>query len=163
MTCAPRPASWRQTSNPMPRLPPVTTTIGGCPFAMANQPEWLKTIMRCHRGAVQCLHVSSTILKLPKLLRCRDFPLSARCGSRRRIFLMPKADVVVRASCACLSQLVQLCFRLSRPVGHAHFSVHRDRGGEVPMGLFVIARAAVKFAETEVAVSDLRTHAAGLS
>src|SRR5262245_24766322 len=80
MTCAPRPASWRQTSNPMPRLPPVTTTIGGCPFAMANQPEWLKTIMRCHRGAVQCLHVSSTILKLPKLLRCRDFPLSANNG-----------------------------------------------------------------------------------
>src|SRR5215467_13157986 len=85
--------------------------------------------------------------------------LSARCGSRRRIFFMPKANVVVRASCACLSQLAQLCFRLLRPVGHAHFSVHRDRGGEVPMGLLVIVRAAVKFAETEVAVSGEWAHA----
>ena len=86
-----------------------------------------------------------------------------KCASRRRIILMPKADVVVRASCACLSQLAQLCFRLLRPVGHAHFSVHRHRGGEVFLGLLAIAPGAVKFAETEVAVSNMRTHAAGLS
>ena len=82
-----------------------------------------------------------------------------KCASRRRIILMPKADVVVRASCACLSQLAQLCFRLLRPVGDAHFSVHRHRGGEVPLGLLVIAREAVKFAKTEVAVGREWAHA----
>src|SRR5262245_41380696 len=69
--------------------------------------------------------------------------------------------------CRCrapwLTQLAQLRFRLLKPVGHAHFAVHRDRGGEVLLGLLAIAPAAVRFAEAEVAVSYLRTHAAGLS
>jgi hypothetical protein len=38
-----------------------------------------------------------------------------------------------------------------------------DRGGEVLLGLLEIAPAAVKFAETEVAMGDERAHAAGLS
>jgi hypothetical protein len=62
----------------------------------------------------------------------------------------------------CLTQLAQLRFRLLRPVGHAHFAVHRHRGGEVLLGLLAIAPAAVKFAEAEVAMGDTRTHAAGL-
>src|SRR5262245_17437726 len=61
-----------------------------------------------------------------------------------------------------LTQLAQLRFRLLKPVGHAHFAVHRDRVAEVLLGLLAIAPAAVKFAEAEVAVSYLRTHAAGL-
>jgi hypothetical protein len=36
-------------------------------------------------------------------------------------------------------------------------------GGEVLLGLLAIAHPEVKFAETEVTVSDLRTHTAGLS
>jgi hypothetical protein len=78
------------------------------------------------------------------------------------LFLMPKADVVVNARRApCLTQLTQLRFRLLKPVGHAHFAVHRHRGGEVLLGLLAIAPAAVKSAETQVTVSDERAHAAG--
>ena len=62
-----------------------------------------------------------------------------------------------------LTQLAQLRFRLLKPVGHTHFAVHRYRMAEVLLGLLAIAPAAVKFAEAEVAVSYLRTHAAGLS
>src|SRR5215831_373750 len=62
-----------------------------------------------------------------------------------------------------LTQLAHLCFRPFRPVGRAHFTVHRHRGGEVLLGLLAIAPAAVKLAETEVAVSDQRTHTAGFS
>jgi len=61
-----------------------------------------------------------------------------------------------------LTQPAQLCFPPLRPVGHPHLVVHLYSGGEVLLGLLAIAPAAVKCAETEVAVSDQRTHAAGL-
>ena len=57
-----------------------------------------------------------------------------------------------------LSELPHFRRGLLKPVGHGHFSVHRHRGGEVPLGLLVIARAAVKFAETEVAVGGEWAH-----
>jgi len=56
----------------------------------------------------------------------------------------------------------QLRFHLVRPVGHGLFKVHRHRGGEVFLSLLAIAPAGAKFAQTKVAVSNLRTHAAGL-
>jgi hypothetical protein len=62
-----------------------------------------------------------------------------------------------------LSELPRFNRGLLQPVGHAHFTVHRHRGGEVLLRLLAIAPPAVKFAETEVAVSDQRTHAAVLS
>src|SRR5215831_4250433 len=63
-------------------------------------------------------------------------------------------------SCTCLTQDAHLCFRLLRPVDHAHFAVHRYRGGEVLLSLPGIARAVMRLAETEVAVGNERTHAA---
>src|SRR5262245_53141245 len=61
-----------------------------------------------------------------------------------------------RARPHALTQLAQLPFRLLKPVGHAHFAVHRHCGGEVLLGLLAIAPAAVTFAEAEVPVSYLR-------
>jgi len=80
--------------------------------------------------------------------------------SATRIFALNlKAD-------ACplpLPKLAHFSRGLLQPIGHAHFAVHSRRDGEVFLGLFAIASPAVKLAETEVAVSDLWTHAAGLS
>jgi hypothetical protein len=67
-----------------------------------------------------------------------------------------------KASCASLTQLAQLCLRLLQPVGHAHFAVHRHRGGNVLLGLLAISPAAVNFAATHVAMGDKRAHAARL-
>jgi len=68
-----------------------------------------------------------------------------------------------RACPHALIQLAQLPFRLLKPVGHAHFAVHRHRGGEVVLCLLAMAPPAVKFGETEVAVGNERAYAAGLS
>jgi hypothetical protein len=76
----------------------------------------------------------------------------AESGSRR-----------ARRGAHALTQLAHLCLRLPRPVGHAHFAVHLYRGGEMLLRLLEIAIAAMQFAETEVAMGDKRTHAAGLS
>jgi len=67
--------------------------------------------------------------------------------------------VVVRE---LLSQLKQLHFCLLQPIRDAHFAVHRRRDGEVLLSLTGIAHAVMHLAETQVAVGDKRTHAAGL-
>jgi pimeloyl-ACP methyl ester carboxylesterase len=78
-------------------------------------------------------------------------------------FLMPKAEYrCTRRRAPCLTQLAQLRFRLLRPVGHAHFAIHRQRGGEVLLGLLAIAAAAMQFAEAQMAMGDKRTHVARL-
>ena len=104
-----------------------------------------------------------SLRKLTESLQRVRFLPCAKCRSRRHTLLMPKADVVAHGTmCPCLTQLAQLLFRLLQPVRHVHFAVHRHRGREVLLGLLAIAHAAVKFAETEVAVGDKRAHAAGL-
>src|SRR4029434_8051450 len=61
-----------------------------------------------------------------------------------------------------LSKLAQLRFRLLKPVGHAHFAIHRHRGGEVFLSLPAIARAATERAKATVAMGDERAHPARL-
>jgi hypothetical protein len=101
---------------------------------------------------------------LPESLRRRTLLPCAQVRKSPGTFLMPKADVIVHWRCApILTQLAQLRFRLVKPVGHAHFTVHRHRGGEVIMGLLAIAPAAMQFAVAQVAMGDKRSHAAGLS
>jgi hypothetical protein len=52
---------------------------------------------------------------------------------------------------------------LFQPVGYVNFAVHRRRDSETVMSLPTIARAAIQFAEAEVAQwVDERAHAAGL-
>jgi hypothetical protein len=46
-----------------------------------------------------------------------------------------------------LSKLAQLRFRLLKPVGHAHFAIHRHRCGEVFLSLPAIARVATERAK----------------
>src|SRR5215470_18177549 len=55
---------------------------------------------------------------------------------------------------------VFLCLRLLQPVRHIHCSIHRRRGGQVPLRLLALARASVELAEAEMAVGDEGAHAA---
>src|SRR5262249_5871153 len=50
-------------------------------------------------------------------------------------------------------------FRLLQPKRHAHVAVHRRRGGEMRLGVLVLARAPIELSEGEVAVGDQRAHA----
>src|SRR5262245_11199866 len=70
--------------------------------------------------------------------------------------------MVVRVVRKLLTQLTQLRFCTLQPIRDAHFAVHRRRDGEVLLSLTGIAHAVMHLAETQVAVSDKRTHAAGL-
>ena len=73
----------------------------------------------------------------------------------------PSGAVLLPA--AGLTQLIQLCFRPLQPIRHAHFTVHRHRGGEVLLGLSAIGPTKMEFAEPQAAVGNERAHAAGLS
>jgi hypothetical protein len=55
------------------------------------------------------------------------------------------------ASCALLTHLAQLRFRLLEPEGHAHFAIHRHRGSEALLSLPAISTETMQFAETQVA------------
>jgi hypothetical protein len=52
--------------------------------------------------------------------------------------------------------------RLRQPEPHVHLAVHRRGGGEVLLGLLVVARPPVQLAEAEVAVGDEGAHASRL-
>src|SRR5262245_10567874 len=73
--------------------------------------------------------------------------------SSAHFFGYPKADVVV------LIQLTQLRFHLSQPIRHVHFAVHRRCDGQVLLSLLLLPSAAMRLAETEVAVGDEWPHA----
>ena len=139
--------------------------------------KWSATVDQ-RRSVPRQLHlpIAAAIAAAPKMpTLCQEQPcwqllnptteckLATRLGTPNVPVTRTFALDLKRARAHALTQLAQLPFRLLKPVGHAHFAVHSHRGGEVLLGLLAIAPAAVKFAEAEVAVSYLRTHAAGLS
>jgi len=73
--------------------------------------------------------------------------------------LLPKADVSCTALRAALAQLAQLCFRLLQSV----MPISRYIAiAVVLLSLLGISRAAMQFAEAQVAVGDGWTHATRL-
>src|SRR5881396_2020739 len=58
-----------------------------------------------------------------------------------------------------LNLTCSLCARLLQPEPHVHLAVHRRCGGQVLLGLFLLARSPEQLAEAEVAVGGEGAHA----
>jgi len=58
-----------------------------------------------------------------------------------------------------LGQPSQFDLRLHQPELHSHLAVHRRRGGQVSLGLLLLASVPIELAEAEVATGEQRPHA----